>query len=127
MKTRPLVAVAMVVALLWVVAPAICQEDMKVVDATAFGQPQRPGSVFIHDAHNAKAAIEECSECHHVYKDGKKVDGESSEDRRCADCHKIKAQGGQPGLRLAFHRNCIGCHDAKQKGPVICGQCHLKK
>lgn len=127
MKTKPLVIVAMVVGLLWVVAPAICQEDMKAVDATAFGKPQRPGSVFVHDAHNEKAAIADCSECHHVYKDGKKVDGESSEDQRCSDCHTLAAKGEQPGLRRAFHLNCVGCHDAKKKGPVICGQCHVNK
>jgi len=127
MKSNALVVFAMVAAALAVVGPAICQEDMTVVDNAGFTNPQRPVSVFVHDTHNEKAAIEECNECHHVYKDGKKVDGESSEDQRCAECHTLSAEGSRPGLRRAFHLNCIGCHDAKKKGPVICGQCHVNK
>jgi hypothetical protein len=105
---------------------AFAQEDT-YLKVDAFGSLERPVSMFDHDAHNEKAMIEDCAECHHVYEDGKLVEGESSEDRGCADCHTLKAQGNQPGLRMAYHRQCKSCHVEKKKGPVACGECHVKK
>ncbi len=107
-------------------APAFSQEDT-VLKVEAFGTLERPISVFDHDTHNEKAEIEDCAACHHVYQDGKLVEGESSEDQACSDCHTLKAQGTQPGLRMAYHRQCKECHVAKKKGPVACGECHVKK
>jgi hypothetical protein len=102
------------------------QESMKVVSSGAFAQPQRPAAVFPHDAHNENAQIDNCNECHHVFQDGKLVEDESSEDRRCSDCHGLEDAGRQPGLTKAFHLNCKGCHQAKKKGPVMCGECHVR-
>lgn len=106
--------------------PAFSQEDT-VLKVEAFGTLERPISAFDHDTHNEKAAIEDCAACHHVYKDGKLVEGESSEDQACSECHTLKAQGAQPGLRMAYHRQCKECHVEKKKGPVACGECHVKK
>jgi hypothetical protein len=103
------------------------QEDMKAVSADAFTTPQRPSAVFPHDAHNEKARIESCNQCHHVYEDGKLVEDESSEDQRCSDCHGVEAAGSQPGLMKAFHLNCKGCHQEQKKGPVMCGECHVRR
>jgi hypothetical protein len=110
---------------LWLLVPGFSQEDMVAVDISPFEKPQRAPSLFTHDAHNEKASIDNCSECHHVYRDGKKVEDESSEGERCADCHGQKAQGRVPSLTNAFHANCKGCHLERQKGPVMCGQCHV--
>ncbi len=110
---------------LWVLAPGFSQEDMVVVDASPFDNPQRPPSLFQHDAHNEKAGIDDCAECHHVYEDGKKLEDENSADQRCSDCHALRAQGRIPGLTQAFHANCKGCHLEQKKGPVMCGQCHV--
>ena len=107
--------------------PAFSQEDMEVVDGDSFESQRRPPAVFRHDAHNETAEIEECNECHHVYENGERVADESSEDQRCADCHTEKALDNQPGLRKAFHLNCKGCHQSKKQGPVMCGECHVKK
>ena len=110
------------------VIPAFAQEDMEVVDDIGFSKRQRPPAVFQHDAHNEKAHLEECNECHHVYdQDGKKVEDESSEGQSCSDCHELKDVGNQPGLRKAFHLNCKGCHLAKKQGPIMCGTCHVRK
>ena len=102
------------------------QEDMRVVDNSVFARFHRSPSVFAHYAHNEKAGIDDCAQCHHLYDDkGRKVEDESSEDQRCADCHAMEGQGRIPGLRLAFHRNCKGCHVALGQGPVVCAQCHV--
>jgi hypothetical protein len=100
------------------------QEDMVVVDNQSFSNPQRSPALFPHDAHNEKAGIEDCSECHHVYENGVKQENESSEDRSCSDCHTSVDEGNTPGLMKAFHRNCKGCHETQKKGPVMCGECH---
>ena len=106
--------------------PAFSQEDMEVVDNEGFSKKQRPPAVFRHDEHNEKAEIEDCSECHHIYKDGEKLEDESSEDQSCSDCHDEKSRDQKPGLRKAFHTNCKGCHRTKNQGPVMCGKCHVR-
>ena len=122
-------AVILIIALIsfLLVLPAFSQEDMEVVDGDSFESQRRPPAVFRHDAHNETAEIEECNECHHVYENGERVADESSEDQRCVDCHTEKALDNQPGLRKAFHLNCKGCHQSKKQGPVMCGECHVKK
>lgn len=109
------------------VIPSLAQEDMVVVEGDSFENQRRPSAVFRHDDHNEIAEIAECNECHHVYENGERLADESSEDQRCADCHTEKAINNQPGLRKAFHSNCKGCHQSKKQGPVMCGECHVKK
>ncbi len=106
--------------------PAFSQEDMEVVDDAGFSKRQRPPVIFRHDEHNEKAELEDCSECHHVYEDGEKLVDESSEDQSCSECHDEKGSGNMPGLRKAFHTNCKGCHREQNKGPIMCGLCHVR-
>ena len=106
---------------------ASSQEDMTAIDNQVFENPKRPPAVFEHDQHNELAAIEECNVCHHLYEDGKLIEDESSEDQRCADCHEMQDVGRKPGLVEAFHTNCKSCHREKKKGPLMCGQCHLRQ
>ena len=110
----------------FILASAYSQDDMTVVDNNVFDNPQRVPSLFKHDEHNEAAEVEDCSECHHVYQDGEKVEGESSEDSSCFDCHGIEASGNTPALMKAFHLNCKGCHLELSKGPIMCGECHRK-
>ena len=70
---------------------AFSQADMKVLSEEAFPDDQRPPAVFVHDEHNAKAKLYDCSVCHHVYKDGQKVQGAMSVGQGCSDCHSIQA------------------------------------
>jgi hypothetical protein len=106
--------------------PAFSQEDMEMIDDGGFTKKQRSPVVFRHDEHNELAELEDCIECHHVYEDGKKLEDESSEDLSCSECHEENSSGEQPGLRKAFHMNCKGCHLENEKGPVMCGQCHVR-
>ena len=122
-------AVILIIALIpfLLVLPVFAQEDMEVVDGDSFEKQRRPAAVFRHDNHNETAELEECNECHHVYENGERLADESSEDQRCSDCHTEKTSGNQPGLRKAFHLNCKGCHQIKKQGPVMCGECHVRR
>ena len=128
MKKNIVFIFSLLIVLLVFFGSAHSQEDMKFVNADAFKNPQRPPAVFSHDEHNESAEIEECSECHHVYDDnGKLVEDESSEDQRCSDCHELKAVGRKLALMKAFHTNCKGCHKQEKNGPLMCGQCHVRR
>ena len=109
-------------------APAHSQEYMTHVDNDVFFEARRPPSLFPHEEHNEAAELYECNECHHVYEDGRKLEFESSEDMRCVDCHPLESDNGDPpALMKAYHRNCKGCHEQRDQGPIMCGQCHVKK
>ena len=127
MKKSAFFIYASVMVALVISVSAYSQEDMVIINSDGFDSPRRPPAVFRHDEHNAAAEIEACNECHHVYENGEKVADESSEDQRCSECHTEKNSGNRPGLRKAFHLNCKGCHQIKKKGPVMCGECHVKK
>jgi hypothetical protein len=102
------------------------QENLTILQPDAFPNAQRPPVAFAHDAHNEKAGIDGCLECHHVYQDGNRVPDESSEDQACSECHGLRDSGRRPGLMKAFHLNCKGCHQVQKKGPVMCGECHSR-
>ena len=103
------------------------QEDMRYISAEPFVKPRRPPAIFDHDAHNEKAGLEECYVCHHLYdENGKLLEDESSEDQACSDCHELARSGNKPALMKAFHDNCKGCHKERKKGPLMCGQCHVR-
>jgi len=108
------------------IGAAQSQDDIVELKAEAFLKHTRPAAVFKHDEHNEKAELQDCNICHHVYKDGKLMADEDSVGTPCADCHGLKANGRQPGLMAAYHKMCKGCHEAKGKGPLACGQCHVK-
>jgi hypothetical protein len=126
MKKSVVYVLAFVIVSVFVFVSANSQEDMKRVDNSVFKDPERISSLFRHDEHNDNADLEDCSECHHIYEDGKKIEDESSEDQYCSDCHALKASGSIPALMKAFHMNCKGCHVEQEQGPVTCGECHKK-
>jgi len=126
MKKAAVIIFAIVVVSAFLFVSAYSQEDMTSVDSSVFKNPQRTPSIFRHDEHNEIAGIEECNQCHHVYDDGTLVEDESSEDQRCSDCHGLKPSGSTPALMKAYHTNCKECHLKEKKGPVMCGECHLK-
>jgi hypothetical protein len=126
MKKTALLIFATVLGSIFLIVSVHSQEDMVVVNDDVFDSPQRPPAVFNHDGHNEIAEIEECNQCHHLYEDGKLVEDESSEDQSCSDCHEENGSGDKPSLIKAFHKNCKGCHLENKKGPIMCGQCHVR-
>lgn len=103
---------------------AYSQENVKSVQDSAFKVKMRPNAVFLHDEHNKKAEVDDCGICHHVYKDGVKVEDETSEDRECSECHKIN--GDPVPLISKYHLRCKGCHEEKKAGPIMCSECHVR-
>ena len=126
MKKTGLYLLMILMAGIGLIVVAYSQEDMAFVDNGAFLNPQRAPSIFKHEDHNEAAEIEDCNECHHVYEEGVRLEDESSEDQMCSECHDLDASGNTPGLMKAFHTNCKGCHISQKKGPLMCGECHLK-
>jgi hypothetical protein len=126
MNTITRIALSLIIGIVLASTSAWSQDDMTIVDNASFDNPQRTPSVFVHDAHNEAAGIDDCAECHHVYEDGKRLEDESSEDQSCSECHDLKGSGDTPSLIKAFHTNCKGCHQAQKKGPIMCGECHIK-
>ena len=117
-----LLAAALAAAPLWL-PPAMSQDDMKEILAPAFEKHSRPAAVFVHDAHNEKAKIDDCAACHHG-KDanGKQTVEETSEGEPCSECHAVNASPGTP-LMLAYYQQCIGCHQTSSSRPTHCGGC----
>jgi Class III cytochrome C family len=126
MKTVTLIVLPLLIGIVLGISPVWSQEEMTAVDNTVFDNPQRTPSVFVHDEHNEIAGIDDCAACHHIYEDGQLVEDESSEDQSCSDCHSLEGDDGQPSLIKAFHANCKGCHQEQEKGPILCGECHIK-
>ena len=121
---------------LWLV-PALAQNSFTEVKDPAqitglkdpsLGDPESQPVPFMHDAHNAKAGLKNCTVCHHTYKNGKRLPGRASVNQKCSDCHSARpgASDTAPALMTAFHKRCQDCHQAKGKGPTACSQCHKK-
>lgn len=129
MRTIPSCAVAAIAVLLifLVAVPrAGAQEDYSVFPRDLFPDPQRPVSRFTHEEHMVFDAIEDCYVCHHVYQDGTLVEGESSDGVPCGECHKLNPADGTVDRLRAYHIRCKGCHESEKKGPITCGECHVK-
>ncbi len=129
MKKKTLVLYAATIGFIFAFTfmPGYSQEEMVALEDEAFGTRQRPDAVFVHEEHNEKAKIEECNVCHHLYKDGKKVEDESSEDMECSECHKVEGGSRTRPLMKAYHDLCKSCHRTNKTGPVTCGECHPRK
>jgi len=130
---KRIVLAGLVISLVLFGLGAISFSQETLILGQEFKHPRRPRVVFDHDTHNEKAHLDDCSICHHVYKNGKLVEGESSEDQKCSSCHKINPEEneGHTGqeenevsLREAYHKRCIGCHLKRKKGPIMCNECH---
>jgi len=100
----------------------------------------QPPVKFDHKKHTVDDKTA-CTQCHHVFKDGKNVWKEGDQVQLCDKCHteatvqgemKLSPEQKKLNLKLAFHNNCLGCHkklkqeDPASKAPVVCAGCHVK-
>ena len=129
MKIRTITASIAIlgVGLLLAVVSGHSQEDITMVNDSAFGMRMRAPVKFEHDAHNEIAQIEECEICHHSSdENGNKTEDESSEGMECSECHELNDKTNPIPLARYYHLQCGGCHQEKKAGPIMCGECHQK-
>ena len=119
-------AAALLVVFLYLL-PAVSQDGFSVFPPDVFPDPQRPVSLFTHEDHMGFDTIEDCYVCHHVYAEGRLVEGASSDGTACGECHKLKADDGGTDLLRAYHGRCKVCHEEQRTGPIACGECHVRK
>ena len=109
-----------------------CPDEISI-KSDAFTKYKKGAVKFSHGKHHTDYKIA-CTECHHVYKEGKNVYKEKGPVQKCSECHDaLKSQGKVKKLMLAYHKNCQGCHKqlakaGKKTGPTKkCNNCHEKK
>ena len=103
------------------------------IKSDAFPEHKKGAVKLTHKKHNVDYKVA-CTECHHVYKEGKNVFKKGDPVQKCSGCHDaLKSEGKVKKLMLAYHRNCQGCHKdlekaGKKTGPTKkCNDCHEKK
>ena len=109
----------------WGLCFSLTAETLNMIPDNAFPRHRQPPVAFDHDAHNAKAGLDTCTTCHHVYENGV-LSEESSEGTPCADCHQPYRHPEAMNLSRAYHKQCKGCHLSQGQGPIFCGECHKK-
>jgi predicted CXXCH cytochrome family protein len=104
-------------------------DEINILDP-AIESPKKGAVKFTHKKHAVDYKIA-CTDCHHVYKDGKNVFQQGDPVQKCSACHDpVKSEGNVKKLMLAFHKNCQGCHKdletaGKPSGPTKkCNDCH---
>jgi len=98
-------------------------------------QTDKKGPVKLSHKKHAAEYGAKCTDCHHIYKDGKNVLTEKDPIEKCSKCHSpLKKEGKVLKLNLAYHKNCKNCHkeisekDPSKKAPFKkCNDCHEKK
>ncbi len=126
----------------------VCVGAMAVVAADApdtitikpgiWKEPTKTPVKFEHKKHAEDYKVA-CTECHHVFQDGKNVWKQGDPVKKCEECHteatiqgekKLPPDQKKLNLKLAFHDNCISCHKKLKKdkpdttAPVVCAGCH---
>jgi hypothetical protein len=103
------------------------------IKSNAFTKYKKGAVKLTHKKHNVDYKVA-CTECHHVFKEGKNVYKEGDPVQKCSECHDVlKSKGKVKKLMLAYHKNCQGCHKGLEKagkktGPTKkCNDCHEKK
>ncbi len=89
---------------------------------------------FTHKKHTADYKVA-CTDCHHVFKDGKNVWKEGDAVQKCKECHDPnEKKGNADKLQNAYHANCKNCHkDLMEAGKAKnapfkkCNDCHKGK
>ncbi len=104
-----------------------------VINNTGYATDKKGPVKLSHKKHVAEYGAK-CTDCHHIYKDGKNVLKEGDKIQKCAECHSpAKKEGKTLKLNIAYHKNCKDCHkkaaeEGKDKAPFKkCNDCHEKE
>jgi len=117
--------------------------DVVKMESKVYPKHTKPIVTLSHKKHSVDYKIA-CTECHHVYKDGKNTWKEGDEVKKCDACHcePKKPKGDKTKMKKAekikkyhysaIHANCRDCHkqlkkEKKATGPVTCVKCHVKE
>jgi hypothetical protein len=131
------VAFVLVLTAAFAVVAADVKDEFNI-KAGIWPTPTKAAVPFTHKKHAEDYKIA-CTDCHHVFKDGKNVWKEGDPVQKCEACHtntevqgeaKLPPEEKKLNLKLAFHNNCQGCHKQLKKdkpdtkAPVTCTGCH---
>ena len=108
--------------------------DEIIINEKGYKQDKKGPVKFTHKKHYEDHKLA-CTECHHVYKDGKNVWKQGDPVQKCGECHDpLKKDGKVITLKSAYHKNCKTCHKElvtsgkSTKAPYKkCTKCHEKK
>ena len=119
--------------------------DTITMDSKIYPKHTKKLVTFSHKKH-AEYKDVSCSDCHHVYTDGKNTWKEGDEVQKCEECHSepAKPKGDKTKMskaekikkyhKDALHKNCKGCHKEmidkdSEMGMKLkkCSGCHPKK
>ena len=117
-----------------VYATAVDAPDDVKIENQGYKSDKKGPVNLSHKKHNIDYKVA-CTECHHVYEQGKNVWKEGQPVHKCIECHDpINKKDNQDKLQNAFHQNCKNCHkelakaDPSKKLPYKkCNDCHQKK
>jgi hypothetical protein len=103
-------------------APAAPGNKLIIAHADVFGRFERPHVLFDHAKHSEAYKKEGCETCHPAL---------TAEDLFFEHPFRI-AKKEKDMIKNAYHDKCITCHqkrigEKKKSGPVLCGECHVKK
>ena len=122
-----------IAAILFIAAGVLTAADIPDVikiENEGYKKDRKGAVTFHHEKHFTEYNIA-CTECHHVYKDGKNVWKETDPVKKCIECHDPeKKVGNAPKLQIAYHNNCRTCHkeSGNKEAPwKRCNDCHAKK
>ncbi len=123
------IACTLMIICVFSLSPAFSQEAEMVLEHKEIAPHERPLVKFTHERHMNVPL--ECARCHHDYDQfgNNKVD---QDGQACTTCHS-RVQGKNPvPLTDAFHGQCKRCHEqmrhqGKTSGPVMCGECHVRR
>jgi len=115
--------------------------DEITIKPAIWPSPTKGAVTFSHKKHVAELKLA-CTQCHHIWKDGKNVFKEGDDVKQCDSCHteatvtgetKLPPDQQKLNLKIAFHKNCQPCHiktkseNPQSKAPTMCPQCHGAK
>jgi hypothetical protein len=123
-------------AIVFVMVGALSATDIPekiLIESKGYAEVKKGPVPFNHKKHQTDYKIA-CTECHHIYKDGKNVWKQGDPVQKCSACHDPNEKKDKVDkLQNAFHKNCKDCHKKEveegkvKKAPYKkCNDCHEK-